>query len=532
MLQFSHDPDAGTLYVYFAELEAGQAVDTLEYPAHLLLDAAGRIFGLRLDLDDELTLSSLELALDGDYERLKMDTGHLTLRISNEAPARVVALADTAILDLDGDETVLGVELLVPAELRTPEALERLAPLMITLDELPEGGEGPAVFDVSEEDGRRWTEDGEEEGDKETEGADKETRRQGDKETEDDGQEAGDNPEEAKLGAVPSTVHRPPSILPPSTVQRLPSAVPPSTVHRPPSTVVRSGFVALVGKPNVGKSTLLNALLGQKVAIVSPRPQTTRVPLRGILSRPDAQIVFVDTPGIHQPNHALGRLMVDLAEKTLPNADVIGFMVDISTPPSQLDRRIAAQVQRARGRKLLILNKVDIRPRGTGTYLNAYRELGSWEQELAISARRGLGLETLLEEIVARLPEGPALYPEDQITDQSEQQLAAEFVREKVLYHTEHEVPHAVAVEVEEWEQREKLTYIRMTINVERDGQKVIVIGAGGLMLKKIGSAARFEIERMLGGPVFLELWVKVRPNWRDDASALGWLGYRAKDWK
>jgi len=175
---------------------------------------------------------------------------------------------------------------------------------------------------------------------------------------------------------------------------------------------------------------------------------------------------------------------------------------------------------------------VDIRPRGVGTYLNAYRELGSWEQELAISARRGLGLETLLEEIVARLPEGPALYPEDQITDQSEQQLAAEFVREKVLYHTEHEVPHAVAVEVEEWEQREKLTYIRMTINVERDGQKVIVIGAGGLMLKKIGSAARFEIERMLGGPVFLELWVKVRPNWRDDASSLGWLGYRAKDWK
>jgi len=506
MLQFSHDPDAGTLYVYFTELEAGQAVDTLEYPAHLLLDAAGRIFGLRLDLDDELTLSSLELALDGDYERLKMDTGHLTLCIANEAPARVVALADTAILDLDGDETVLGVELLVPAELRTPEALERLAPLMITLDELPEGGEGPAVFDTS-----TVVEEEEE---------DKETRRQGDKETEDDGQEAGDEPEDTKLEAVASTV------------QRLPSAVPPSTVHRPPSTVVRSGFVALVGKPNVGKSTLLNALLGQKVAIVSPRPQTTRVPMRGILSRADAQIVFVDTPGIHQPNHALGRLMVDLAEKTLPNADVIGFMVDISAPPSQLDRRIAAQVQRARGRKLLILNKVDIRPRGVGTYLNAYRELGSWEQELAISARRGLGLETLLEEIVARLPEGPALYPEDQITDQSEQQLAAEFVREKVLYHTEHEVPHAVAVEVEEWEQREKLTYIRMTINVERDGQKVIVIGAGGLMLKKIGSAARFEIERMLGGPVFLELWVKVRPNWRDDASALGWLGYRAKDWK
>jgi len=188
-------------------------------------------------------------------------------------------------------------------------------------------------------------------------------------------------------------------------------------------------------------------------------------------------------------------------------------------------------VQRARGRKLLILNKVDLRPRESGGYLEAYRELGAWELELAISAQRGLGLATLLEAIVERLPEGPALYPDEQLTDRSEQQLAAEFVREKVLLHTQHEVPHAVAVEVEEWEQRDKQLFIRMTINVERDGQKAIIIGAGGSMLKRIGSAARFEIERMLDAPVFLELWVKVRPNWRDDASALGWLGYRARDW-
>ncbi|MGB9633872.1 MAG: GTPase Era, partial [Chloroflexaceae bacterium] len=273
-------------------------------------------------------------------------------------------------------------------------------------------------------------------------------------------------------------------------------------------------------------------LLGQKVAIVSPRPQTTRVPVRGILTRPGAQIIFVDTPGIHQPSHALGRLMVDLAERTLPNADVIGFMVDISQPPSQLDRRIAQQVQRARGRKLLILNKVDVKPRGQRTYLEDYRSLGPWEQEIAISALKGLGLAALLEEIVARLPEGPLLYPPDQLTDQSEQQLAAEFVREKVLYYTQQEVPHAVAIEVEEWEQREGVTYIRMTINVEREGQKAIIIGAGGAMLKKIGVAARQEIERLIGGPVYLDLWVKVRPHWRDDVAALGWLGYRAKDWR
>ncbi|MCX7789316.1 MAG: GTPase Era [Chloroflexaceae bacterium] len=472
MLQFSYDPEAGSLYVYFTELEEGQAVGVLEYPAALLLDAQERIIGLRLDLDDEITLGQLELALDGEYERLDMNTGHLTLRVADEAPARVLPLPETAILDLDGDETVLGVELALPPELRTPAALERLAPLMVPLEEAPAGGEGPVVFTLP--------------------------------------------PPEPPAPETPSEG----------------VAAPEAAEEEAPAPVTRSGFVALVGKPNVGKSTLLNALLGQKVAIVSPRPQTTRVPVRGILTRPGAQIIFVDTPGIHQPSHALGRLMVDLAERTLPNADVIGFMVDISQPPSQLDRRIAQQVQRARGRKLLILNKVDVKPRGQRTYLEDYRSLGPWEQEIAISALKGLGLAALLEEIVKRLPEGPLLYPPDQLTDQSEQHLAAEFVREKVLYYTQQEVPHAVAIEVEEWEQREGATYIRMTINVEREGQKAIIIGAGGAMLKKIGTAARQEIERLIGGPVYLDLWVKVRPHWRDDVAALGWLGYRAKDWR
>ncbi|HMQ33454.1 MAG TPA: GTPase Era [Chloroflexaceae bacterium] len=498
MLAFSHDPDAGTLYVYFTELEAGQAVESLEYPAHLLLDAQGQVVGLRLDLDDELTLAQLELALDGDFGRLDMETGRLTILAFDEPPARALPLAETAILDLDGDETVLGVELAVPEELRTPAALARLAPLMVALDDEPTGPEGPVVLAPAEEAAQ----------DQEGQG--------GQEDAQEAGEPGGPAPDEAE--GAPAEPAGAPGL--------------PRSSAGGASADTRSGFVALVGKPNVGKSTLLNALLGQKVAIVSPRPQTTRVPMRGILTRPGAQIVFVDTPGIHQPNHALGRLMVDLAEKTLPNADVIGFMVDISQPPSQLDRRIAAQVQKARGRKLLILNKVDVKPRGGRGYLEEYRALGAWELELAVSARRGLGLAPLLEAIVERLPAGPPLYPDEQLTDRSEQQLAAEFVREKVLYHTQHEVPHAVAVEVDEWEDREGATYIRMTINVERDGQKAIVIGAGGAMLKKIGTAARYEIERLVGRQVFLELWVKVRPNWRDDPSALGWLGYRARDFR
>lgn len=496
MLQFSHDPDAGTIYTYFTELEEGQAVYTVEYPAFLLLDGAGRIIGLRLDLDDEITLDQLDLVLEDDPTRLDGMTGRLMVLIGEDGPAHQVRLDATAILDLDGDERVLGIELAVPAELRGPEQLERLAPLMVALDETPDGGEGPVVFAPP----AAQEEEGEEE------------------------EEAQDAPAPDRAEApVPS----PRAQAPLAAAEGLPPNAPP-----PAPAILKTGFVALVGKPNVGKSTLLNALLGERVAIVSPRPQTTRVPMRGILSRPGVQIVFIDTPGIHKPNHRLGQLMVDLAERSLPGADVICFMVDISQPPSQLDQRIAQHVQRARGTKLLLLNKVDLPPRRGESNLEDYRALGRWDAELAISARRRLGLTSLLEEISARLPEGPAHYPDDQLTDQTEQQLAAEFVREKVLYYTEHEVPHAVAVEVDEWESKEHATVIRMTINVERAGQKGIIIGAGGAMLKQIGSAARKDIERILGRPVFLELWVKVRENWRDDLNALGWLGYRAKDWR
>lgn len=290
----------------------------------------------------------------------------------------------------------------------------------------------------------------------------------------------------------------------------------------------RSGFVALVGKPNVGKSTLLNALLGQKVAIVSPKPQTTRIPLRGILNRPDAQIIFVDTPGIHDPRNKLGSFMVDQARRAIPDADVICFVVDITGPPGRLDERIAALVRRSRAPRFLVLNKVDLpNPRGQ-THLDAYRALGPWDMELAVSALRREGLETLLDEIVRRLPPGAPLYPQDQLTDQSAREQVAELVREQVLRYTEQEVPHGVAVEIEEWEEKERALYIRATVYVEKDSQKGILIGAGGAMLKRIGSAARRGIETSLGRTIYLDLWVKVRHNWRDDPSSLHWLGYKA----
>jgi|GEM_PF-17025 len=528
MLQFSHDPEAGTIYVYFSELEEGQASYVMEYPASVLLDGEGRVLGFSAKLDDEVLLSMLELALEGPFNWLDGEQARLIIRVADEGPARSVRLEQTAIFDLDDEDRILGVELALPEEFRTPEALARLAPHMVALDEAAGAGEGPVVFEVPEDedaDEPRATDNqddlDEDEGDFDGDAGDLDEDDEGDADDFDgdagDLDEDDDDLDEDGEGG-PGQEEAQPELR--------------GVGQAGGGPIVRSGFVALVGKPNVGKSTLLNALLGEKVAIVSPRPQTTRVPMRGILSRAGAQIIFIDTPGIHRPNHRLGRFMVDLAERTLPGADVIGFMVDISTPPSQLDRQIARQVMQARGRKLLILNKVDQRPRQGQTFFEEYRALGEWEMELAVSARRQLGLSTLLEEIVARLPEGPALYPEAQLTDRSEQQLAAEFVREKVLYMAQDEVPHAVAVEVDEWEEREHATYMRMTINVEREGQKAIVIGAGGAMLKKIGSAARQDIERLLGRPVYLDLWVKVRPNWRDDPSALGWLGYRARDFQ
>jgi GTP-binding protein Era len=291
----------------------------------------------------------------------------------------------------------------------------------------------------------------------------------------------------------------------------------------------RSGFVAVVGKPNVGKSTLINGYVGQKVAIVSPKPQTTRRRLRGILTLPEAQIVFVDTPGIHEPRHKLGEYMVETAARAIPDADVVLFMVDVSRPPGEEDRRLAGLIeQRATGPCILVMNKVDLLSTDyEEEHQEAYLALAGCPEAIMVSATEGDNRDQLLALIVERLPTGPRFYPSDQITDQTVRFMAGELIREQVLHHLHHEVPHWVAVVVEEFEERrEDLTYIEAVVYVAKDSQKGIVIGQGGKMLKRIGAAARREMESMLGSKVYLELWVKVRKRWPRDDAALRHLGF------
>jgi GTP-binding protein Era len=291
----------------------------------------------------------------------------------------------------------------------------------------------------------------------------------------------------------------------------------------------RSGFVAVIGKPNVGKSTLINAWLGEKIAIVSPKPQTTRHRLRGILTRPDAQIIFVDTPGIHQPRHKLGEFMVETATKSIPDADVVLFLVDVSEMPTAEDEQIAQLIEeQSRSPVVLALNKADLLPPDkVQPHSTAYFELVKHDEWMMVSATRGDNRDKLLDMVVARLPQGPRYYPADQLTDQNMRFIVAELIREQALRFVHQEVPHAVAVVVEEWKQRrEHLTYIGATVYVEKDSQKGILIGAGGKMLKRIGRAAREEIERLVGNRVYLELSVKVRKKWRKDEDELRRLGY------
>lgn len=291
----------------------------------------------------------------------------------------------------------------------------------------------------------------------------------------------------------------------------------------------RSGYVAVVGQPNVGKSTLMNRLIGQKVAIVSAKPQTTRRRILGILTTEEAQVIFVDTPGIHDPHHKLGEYMNAHALGAIPDADVVVFMVQAGTAPDELDRQIAQKVARFGGAKILVINKIDVVEQSVATArYEAYQQLGNWAQTLLISATEGHGVEAVLESIVAALPRGPRYFPSGQVTDQTERVLAAEMIREAALRHLEQEVPHSLNVEVGEWAERGNgVLYLDATIFVERDSQKGIVIGAKGKMLKRISSEARAEMEREFGRPIFLELWVKVREKWRDSDSWLHRWGFK-----
>jgi len=295
----------------------------------------------------------------------------------------------------------------------------------------------------------------------------------------------------------------------------------------------RSGFVAVVGRPNVGKSTLVNRAVGQKVAIVSPKPQTTRSRILGILTREEAQVIFVDTPGLHRPRHKLGQAMVAAASAAIPDADLVLFMTDVSRPPTAGDRAIAALIgERTGAPVILVLNKMDLLPiEKVKTHVEAYWELTPYRCEWMMTiATKGENLDELLSLIISHLPEGPRYYPGDQITDQTEREIAAELVREQVLRNTRQEVPHSVAVVVTEFKERENdAFYVAASVYVEKDSQKGIIIGRGGQMLRQIGAAARQEIERMVGGRVYLDLHVRVAKGWRRSERDVRHMGYGSR---
>ncbi len=296
----------------------------------------------------------------------------------------------------------------------------------------------------------------------------------------------------------------------------------------PPS--FRSGFVAVIGRPNVGKSTLLNALLGQKIAIVSPRPQTTRRKQLGILTLDDAQLIFIDTPGIHRPKHALDKTMQAVALDTLADADALLWVVDVSEPPTEADRRIAELIARhAAARPLVLaLNKSDrLKPEQVLSHTAAFRALAPHAEWMLFSATRGDNLEKLVPLLTAHLPEGPQYYEAEQITDLNLREIAADLIREAALVELWDEVPHGIAVEIEEFKEPPgKAAHVGAVLYVERENHKGIVIGKRGEMLKRIGARARKEIELQRDGPVFLQLQVKVRENWRQKEQEVKRLGY------
>lgn len=291
----------------------------------------------------------------------------------------------------------------------------------------------------------------------------------------------------------------------------------------------RSGFVAIIGRPNVGKSTLLNQVIGQKIAIMSDKPQTTRNKIQGVYTTDDMQIVFLDTPGIHKPKSKLGHYMMKVAESTLREVDAILFLVDAAEGLGGGDRYIIERLKNVETPVILVLNKIDrVHPEALLPVIDAYRQLHHFAEIVPISALLGNNVGTLLEQIGRYLPEGPQYYPADQVTDYPEQFICAELIREKILQLTREEVPHSIAVAIEDMRVGDNgVVNISAVIFVERDSQKGIVIGKQGAMLKEIGQQARQDIEALLGSKIFLELWVKVKKDWRNQEHVLKDLGFR-----
>jgi GTP-binding protein Era len=289
----------------------------------------------------------------------------------------------------------------------------------------------------------------------------------------------------------------------------------------------RVGFVAIVGRPNAGKSTLVNRLVGQKVAIVTSKPQTTRNRIQGIVTRPEGQIIFIDTPGLHEGTTALNRQMMREVAAALEGIDVLLLMVDASSTLPHADSLLLEKAERFRNKAILLLNKVDRVPKPTLLpLLDAFGKAFPFAAMVPISALKGDGCDTLVKEILKHLPEGEPYFAEDQITDQPERFLAGEIIREKAIRLTYHEVPHALAVLIDKYEEAPKLLRIHATLHVERDSQKKILIGHKGEMLKKVGTEARKELEKLLGTRIFLEMFVKVVPDWRENPSRV-----RELDW-
>lgn len=300
------------------------------------------------------------------------------------------------------------------------------------------------------------------------------------------------------------------------------------------NTAYKSGFISIIGRPNVGKSTFLNRVIGQKITIMSDKPQTTRNKIQGVYTTDESQMIFIDTPGIHKPKHKLGDFMMKTATNTLKEVDLILFMINAEEGFGRGDEYIIEKLKEVKTPIFLVINKIDrIHPDQLMLLIDQYKDLLEFAEVVPISALEGNNVDRLLEQIEKRLPEGPQYYPADQVTDHPERFIVSELIREKVLHLTREEVPHSIAVVIDKIAKRDgkDMIDVMATIIVERDSQKGIVIGRGGALLKEVGKRSRHDIENLLGSKVFLELWVKVQKDWRNKASNLRELGFKEDEY-